>query len=482
MPRAVDMALRIVGVLAVLASATTSQLFAIRASAAVVDGRPVPPNVVVILCDDLGYGDLGCYGATDIPTPHLDRLAADGVRFTDFYVPAPVCTPSRAGLITGRHPVRVGLPGVLHPHDHRGLADDETTIADVLRSAGYATGCFGKWHLGHREAFLPARHGFDESLVIPYSHDMYRGAPWAKPAWTAGWPDWIPLLRDGREIDRLRGAAALGTLTARFTDAACDFIARHADHPFLLYVPQPMPHQEVFAGETWQGRSDRGRYGDAVAELDAAVGRITAALAARGVEDRTLVVVTSDNGPAAVYQAGLGAGGSAAPLAGRKGSCQEGGVRVPCLMTWPGTIPAGTVCREMATVMDLLPTCVGLAGIQPPHVALDGRDITPLLRDPEKAVSPHAALPYYEGESLRAVRSGRWKLWLERRERGKDGTERHQPHRLYDLASDVAESRDVAADHPDVVAQLEVTAKQARIPRGTVLQGEGAARAAEGLK
>jgi arylsulfatase A-like enzyme len=428
---------------------------------------PPRPNVVVIFCDDLGYGDLGCYGATDIPTPHLDRLAAEGVRFTDFYVPAPVCTPSRAGLLTGRHPLRVGLPGVLHPHDARGLPAAETTLAELLRAAGYATGCFGKWHLGHRPEFLAPRHGFDESLVIPYSHDMYRGAPWAKPAWTAAWPDFIPLLRGEEEVERLRGPEAFGGLTERFTAAACDFIARHAEKPFLLYVPQPMPHQEVAPPAAWRGRSGRGPYGDAVAELDAAVGKILATLADHALADRTLVVVTSDNGPAKVYQKDLGPGGSAGPLAGRKGTCLEGGVRVPCIMRWPGTIPPGRVCDEVATVMDLLPTCAALAGGRPPGAPLDGRDILALLERPDTATSPHDVLPYYNAARLEAIRAGRWKLWLEKRERPPEGDEVVKPCRLYDLAADVGEARDVAADHPDVVAALTAAAKAARISSAT---------------
>jgi arylsulfatase A len=438
-------------------------LLAVPSRAAAADGAAAPPNVVVILCDDLGYGDLGCYGAPDVPTPRLDRLAADGVRFTDFYVPAPVCTPSRAGLLTGRHPLRVGLLRVLHPHENQGLPAAEATLADVLRAAGYATGCFGKWHLGHRPEFLPPHHGFDESLVIPYSHDMYRGAPWAKPEWTAAWPDHVPLLRDGEEVERLRGPEDFGGLTARFTAAACDFIARHAGRPLFLYVPQPMPHQEIFPPPDWRGCARRGPYGDVVAELDAAIGRILDTLAEHGLDRDTLVVVTSDNGPAKVYQAGVGDGGSAAPLAGLKGSCLEGGVRVPCLARWPGTIPAGTTCSAVATVMDLLPTCAALAGARLPDAPLDGRDVTDLLRRPADAASPHAALPYYDGATLRAVRSGRWKLWLERRERARDGTETVHPPRLYDMAADVGETRDVAASQSEIVVQLQGVARTTRI-------------------
>ena len=423
-----------------------------------------PPNVVIILCDDLGYGDLGSYGATDITTPHLDRLAADGLRFTDFYVPAPVCTPSRAGLLTGRHPVRVGLPRVLHPHEAAGLAAAETTLAEVLQTAGYATGCFGKWHLGHRAESLPPAHGFDESLVIPYSHDMYRGAPWAKPAWTAAWPDHIPLLREAKEVAQLRGPDALGGLTERFTAAACDFIARHAGRPFFLYVPQPLPHQEIFPPPRWRGTAARGPYGDAVAELDAAVGRIMAAIIKHDLDRKTLVIVASDNGPASVYQKDLGAGGSAAPLAGRKGTCLEGGVRVPCLMRWPGKIPAGTTCSAIATVMDVLPTCAGFAGAALPETVLDGRDIAPLLGQPAAAASPHAAIPYYRDTSLQAVRAGRWKLWLEHRERAKDGTEKLHPCRLYDLTADAGETSDVAADHPSIVTELQAAARSVRVP------------------
>jgi arylsulfatase A-like enzyme len=247
-------------------------------------------------------------------------------------------------------------------------------------AAGYATGCFGKWHLGHRAEFLPPNHGFDESLVIPYSHDMYRGAPWAKPAWTAAWPDAIPLLRGAEEVDQLRGPKGLGSLTERFTTAACDFISRHAGKPFFLYVPQPLPHQEIFSPARWRGTAARSPYGDAVAELDAAVGRILAILADHGLDRTTLVVVTSDNGPANVYQKDL---------------------------------------------------------------------------------------PYYRDTRLQAVRMGSWKLWLPQRERSKDGSETLHPLRLCDLATDVGEPRDVAADHAHVVAAIEAAAKGVRIPRRT---------------
>ncbi|MFO7806311.1 MAG: sulfatase [Paracoccaceae bacterium] len=438
------------------------------------------PNVVVIFVDDLGYGDLGCYGADDIPTPHLDRMAAEGVRFTDFYVTAPFCSPSRVSLLTGCYPLRVDLPRVLHPHENKGLNPDETTIAEVFKSRGYATACLGKWHVGHRDVFLPPRHGFDESLVIPYSHDMYRGAPWAG-GFGAGWPDFVPLLRDGKPFGQLRGLDDFSTMTRLFTDAAIDFIRRQREEPFFLYLPQPMPHLEIKVPEPWAGVSKRGPYGDIVAELDGSVGEILSVLKELDLDDRTLVVFTSDNGPAAIYQRPEFPGGSAGPFSGRKATWHEGGLRVPCVVRWPGKLPAGKVCREVATIMDLLPTMAALIGAELPEQPIDGRDMWPLLTQPDEAKTPYEAFYYYRNEQLIAVRAGDWKLWVKRKEYAPDGSVRKvHPAELYHLRDDPAEKNNVAAENPAVVARLNALGDRIRRQLGDRAKHQPAAEGTPG--
>jgi len=422
------------------------------------------PNVVIIFTDDQGYGDVGVYGAEGYQTPNLDRMAAEGVRFTDFYVPAPVCTPSRAALMTGSYPMRVGLGNrVLFPHSQHGLNPDEITLAEVLQGAGYRTKAIGKWHLGHQKKFLPTRQGFDEYFGIPYSNDMgshhYRAQGMVSPP--------LPILRDEELVDQ---HASQALLTKRWTAAAVEFIERSAGNPFFLYLAHSMPHLPIDASSDFKGKTEHGLYGDVIEEIDWSVGRVLAALDEAGVRDDTLVVFTTDNGPVIRPAANLGhRSGSAGPLRGNKNTTWEGGMRVPGIMRWPAKIPAGQVCRELATTMDLLPTIAAITGAQAPtDRILDGKDIRPLLFGDRGAKSPHEAFYYYRDERLQAVRSGRWKLHTYRPEW--EGAE-HAPL-LFDLESDIGETKDVAAENPEVVARLQVLADKARADLGDVVRGK----------
>ncbi len=442
-----------------------------------------PPNFVIILADDLGYGDLSCYGARGYRTPHLDRLAAEGMRFTSFYVPQAVCSASRAALLTGCYPNRVSVLGALGPGARAGLHPDEWTLAEVLKSRGYATAIFGKWHLGDAPPFLPTRQGFDEYFGLPYSNDMWPfhpdllRMPPDDPR-RARYPD-LPLYSGDQVILRPVTAAHQARLTTWYTERAVAFIARHRDRPFFLYVPHSMPHVPLFVSEKFRGKSRAGRYADVIQEIDWSVGQILRALRRHGLDRRTLVVFTSDNGPWLLYG---NHAGSAGPLRAGKATVFEGGVRVPCIVRWPGRIPRGRTCSELATTMDLLPTLAGLAGAAlPPDRTLDGRDLWPLLSGAPGARSPHEAFYYYWGCELRAVRSGPWKLHFPHTyphpdPPGADG----QPGRytqlpigpaLFHLEDDPGESRDVAAAHPEVVRRLEALAERARAELGDALTG-----------
>ncbi len=402
-----------------------------------------PPNLVVLFADDMGWADLGCQGAEGFATPRLDRMAAEGMRFTSFYVGGPVCTPSRAALLTGCYPKRVGLAHrVLFPYSDTGLHPDEATIAEVLRDAGYATACIGKWHLGHHAEFLPRRQGFDRWFGVPYSNDMDRHV-YAKRDFTAP-----PLaLYDDDEVIEESPDQAL--LTRRYTEEAVRFIAENASRPFFLYLPHTMPHKPLHASADFRGKSELGLYGDVIEELDWSVGAILDALEEHGIDDRTLVLFTSDNGPWRAESSG--------PLRGRKNTTWEGGMRVPCVVRWPGMVPAGAVCDEVVTALDLLPTAAALAGVAPPEV--DGHDVRPLLLGEPNAASPTEAFFYYKDDKLEAVRSGRWKL-------------RTGSSQLYDLEADLGETTDVATAHPDVVARLAALAETARADLGDATTGQ----------
>jgi arylsulfatase A-like enzyme len=410
------------------------------------------PNLIIIFTDDQGYNDLGCFGSPLIKTPNIDQMAREGMNFTDFYVAAPVCTPSRAALMTGCYPQRVGLASpqlVLTPQSTIGINPKETTIAELLRGRGYATACIGKWHLGHLPPFLPTRHGFDSYFGIPYSNDM-------RP----------PSLMRNEEV--IEQHAIQETLTERYTDEALRFIRANGRQPFFLYLAHTMPHTPLHVSERFKGKSARGLYGDVIECIDWSTGQILDALKTLNIDKDTLVVFTSDNGPWLVMGEN---GGSATPLRAGKGTTYEGGMRVPCVMRWTGRIPASTVCSEVATTLDLLPTFAALAGIEPPtDRIIDGKDISRLMFGVPGATSPHEAFFYYFMDHLQAVRSGRWKLMFERTRhmevpfnRVTSGSDMERvPEALYDLETDISEQHNVIADHPDVAERLRALADKMR--------------------
>lgn len=394
------------------------------------------PNFVLIFTDDQGYQDVGCFGSPDIKTPHLDAMAAQGRRFLDFYSAAPVCSASRAALLTGSYPDRVGVKGVFFPNrNHQGLHPNEETVAEVLKAGGYATACIGKWHLGDEPEFLPTRQGFDRYFGVPYSNDMR--------IWREG-KSGPPLMRDEDVIEH---PADQATLTQRYTKEAVRFLEENKERPFFLYLPHTMPHIPLFASPGFRGKSARGLYGDVIQEIDWSVGQILGTLKRLGIDEDTLVLFTSDNGP---WLSVGKRGGSAKPLRDGKFTTFEGGMRVPCIARWPGTIPAGTECREIAATIDVLPTFAALAGVsRRSEHEIDGKDVSALLKGTPDAQTPHDAYFY----RLDAVRSGPWKLMARGRSTIK-GVKAGPFPALYHLGRDVGESRNVAAEHPKVVARL----------------------------
>jgi len=417
------------------------------------------PNFVVLFCDNLGYGDVGCFGSKLHRTPNLDRMAEEGMRLTSFYVTSGVCTPSRAGLMTGCYPRRVNMHvssgghSVLMPVDNKGLHPDEVTIAEVLKGRGYATACIGKWHLGDQPPFLPTRQGFDTYLGIPYSDDMT-----PRPS-RPGWPP-LPLMENERVIE---APVDRNLLTKRYTEEAIRFITEHRDGPFFVYLPHAMPGSTPtpFASERFRGRSANGPYGDSVEEIDWSTGEILAALKRLDLDEKTLVLWTSDNGCPRRNPLQ----GSCKPLGGWGYTTMEGGMRMPCIVRWPGQIPAGTTCDELLTTMDLLPTFAKLAGAAPPEDRIiDGHDAWPLLSGRPGAKSPYEAFYYYEMANLQAVRSGKWKLHLPGKRKRSVPLPKEIEHTamLFDLDADLAETTDVAPQHPDVVARLTALAEKAR--------------------
>ncbi len=412
------------------------------------------PNIVVIFADDLGYGDLGCYGSPTIATPRLDRMAAEGLRFTDFYAAAEVCSPSRAALLTGRYPIRNGMYGkrrVLYPDSKGGLPSTEITMAGALKAQGYATAYIGKWHLGIHEGSRPQDHGFERTFGVPYSNDMDPRPDLPRKASASpepppdGWN--IPLIRNGSIVER---PADQPTLTKRYTGEAVAFIRESKGSPFFLYLAHTFPHVPMFASSSFKGRSRAGIYGDAVEELDWSVGEVLDALRAQGVAENTLVIFTSDNGPWLMMG---NQAGSAGPLREGKGSTWEGGMRVPAIAWWPGRIEPATT-RELASAMDLFATALALAGAPSPEDRpIDGADLAPLLF----AGSPLPERPffYYRGDRLFACRLGEWKAHFSTQNGfGQPKAEAHEPPLLFHLGRDPSEQRNVAADHPDVLEKI----------------------------
>lgn len=414
-----------------------------------------PPSFVVIFCDDLGYGDLGAFGHPTIRTPRLDRMAAEGQKWTSFYTGASVCTPSRAALLTGRLPIRSGMCSgktrVLFPDSKGGLPQDEVTIAEALKPLGYATAAVGKWHLGHLPEFLPTRQGFDSYFGIPYSNDMDRTAD-SPPSREANLTPKIeyfnvPLLRDETVVER---PADQSTVTRRYTEEAVRFIEKEKDRPFFLYLAHTMPHVPLFRSEAFAGKSLRGVYGDVVEEIDWSVGEVLDAIERSGIARRTLVVFTSDNGPWLIFDRH---GGSAGLLRGGKGGTFEGGMRVPTIFWGPGIVKPGVVA-EMGATMDLLPTFCALAGVPLPEGrVLDGFDLGPVLRGAGR--SPRETVFYYRGTEVYAVRHGSWKAhFITQPEYGPGGPARHDPPLLHHLEHDPSEKVDVAASQPAAIARI----------------------------
>ncbi|MHC4330880.1 MAG: sulfatase family protein [Planctomycetota bacterium] len=413
------------------------------------EARAGKPNFVIIFTDDQGYQDVGCFGSPSIKTPNLDRMAAEGMKFTDFYSACSVCSPSRAALMTGCYPPRVGITKVLFRRDNIGLNPREVTVADVLKGQGYATACVGKWHLGHLPEFLPTSNGFDSYFGIPYSNDMdgvedrdkSLDRVWRQKDYTPWNP---PLMRDKEIIER---PAVQTTLTERYTKEAVKFIHENKSKPFLLYLPHTMPHVPLFVSDEFFVSDVYKAYKATIEQIDDSVGQVFAALKTAGVDRDTLVVFTSDNGP---WLSKKHHAGSALPLRDGKFTTYEGGMREPCIMRWPDKIPAGKVCGEICGTIDILPTFARLAGAKvPADRVIDGRDIWPLMAGTRGAKSPHDAYFYYRGTTLEAVRKGRWKL-----RRSKKKTE------LYDLEADISEKNNLADNHPEIVERLANVMKE----------------------
>jgi len=430
----------------------------------------MPPNIVVIFVDDMGYGDLSCNGNPVIKTPNLDRMAAEGQKWTNFYVAAPVCTPSRAGLMTGRYPIRSGMCSnkrrVLFPDSLGGLPASETTIAEMLKARGYVTGMAGKWHLGHHPQYLPINNGFDTWYGIPYSNDMdadykkirevNKGAEkigrltkhWLEPR-SEYWN--VPLMEGATILQRSPNQEML---TKTYTEKAIQFIRANKDKPFFFYLAHNMPHVPLFRSDAFKGVSTGGLYGDVIEEIDWSVGQVLQTLRDEGLAERTMVLFTSDNGPWLIFQT---LGGSAGPLRGGKGSTWEGGMREPCIFWWPGTIQPGIV-HGIGSTLDLLPTIAALTGAELPSVQLDGYDLTPTLLHGKP--SPRKEMIYYRGQTIFAVRLGSFKAHYKTQSGYAKDFETHNPPLLFNLDEDPGENYNVAAQHPDILRKIDALRKK----------------------
>lgn len=444
-------------------------LLSLTGSLLVAEDRP--PNFIVLYCDNLGYGDIEPFGSTLHRTPSLNRMAAEGRKFTHFCVSAGVCTPSRASIMTGCYAQRVGLHlnprdrHVLRPVSPYGLHPDEVTLAEALKARGYATAHIGKWHLGDQPEFLPTRQGFDFFFGIPYSDDM------TERTWESDGSHWPPLpLMRGETV--IEAPADRDTLTKRYTEESVAWIEANRDRPFFLYLPHAMPGSTPtpYVSEAFRGKSRNGPWGDSVEEIDWSTGVILDKLVELGIDEDTLVVWTSDNGSPLAKDPADPRRGSNLPLSGRGYTTSEGAFRVPCLTWWPGRIPAGTVCDELSSTMDLYPTFVKLAGGAGDAVKRDGHDIRPLLFAEEGATSPWDVFAYYELDQLQAVRSGPWKLFLPLEDFGSHPHyQRNDPNRaplLFNVVEDVDTSENVAASHPEIVARLTALADEVRADLG----------------
>ncbi len=481
---------------AILSILFSTCFFSTTVGTPIIQKNEVLPNIIVILMDDMGYGDLSAYGAIQYRTPNLDRLAADGMRFTQFYAAQAVCSASRAGLLTGCYPNRIGVTGALGPSSTIGITPSETTIAEMLKTQGYRAAAIGKWHVGHHLPFLPLQQGFDEYLGLPYSNDMVpfyydgtRNFPEGEERRKA-YPE-LPLIKGNDEIQQLKTLDDQSDLTTMYTEAAVDFIERNSEHPFFLYLAHSMPHVPLAVSSKFKGKSEQGLYGDVMMEVDWSVGEILKTLEKKGLANQTLVIFTSDNGPWLNFG---DHGGSAGGLREGKGTSFEGGQRVPCMMRWPGVIPAGEICEKLSSTIDILPTIAVISGAQYPDQQIDGVNILPLLRG-EKDANPRDHFYYYYGKNnLEAVRIGQWKLVLPHAYRSYEGIEvgrdgmpgKYARGRtalaLYDLRRDPGERYNMASSHPQIVNQLLELVERAREDLGDGLTGrEGNNRRLPGL-
>ncbi len=445
----------------------------------------VLPNIIIIFTDDQGYGDLGSYGATNFTTPNLDQMAVDGMRFTHFYSAQAVCSASRAALLTGCYPNRIGITGALFPWSEHGLHQDETTIAEMLKPLGYATGIFGKWHLGHQKKFLPLQHGFDEFFGVPYSNDMwpvdFDGKQVEDTSHRKNRYPQLPLIQGEEKVEEVRTLQDQDQLTSRFTERAIQFIQDHRDQPFFLYLPHSMAHIPLGVSEKFRGKSAQGLYGDVMMEIDWSVGQIIKTLEELELAENTLVVFTSDNGPWLNFG---NHGGSSGGLREGKGTTYEGGQRVPCIMKWPRVIPAGRVNNQLATTMDLLPTIASFTGAGLPENAIDGIDISSLLKGNTENSPRETLYYYYHRNDLEAVRYQHWKLMLPHittqsyrnvlpANDGWPGPYHKDTVEvaLYNLRRDPGEAYDVKELYPEIVDRLQEIANQARTDLGDNLVG-----------
>jgi arylsulfatase A-like enzyme len=460
---------------------------AVGQTTAETNSPPDRPNIVIIFTDDQGYADVGVFGAKGFKTPNLDRLAGEGAIFRNFHVAQAVCSASRCALLTGCYPNRLGINGALSPNSAVGLSATEMTLPELVKQRGYATAIFGKWHLGNAPEFMPTRHGFDQFFGLPYSNDMWPlhpdlvKLPPDSAARKRGYPD-LPLYENEKVVIPKVTPEDQNQLTTWYTEHAVKFIEQNQAKPFFLYVAHNMPHVPLGVSDKYRGKSEQGLYGDVIMEIDWSVGQILEALKRCNLERNTWVIFTSDNGPWLSYG---NHGGSALPLREGKGTSWEGGTRVPCLMRWPGKIPAGSDTMDMVMTIDLFPTIARLIGAELPKHKIDGLDVWPLIARQPGAKNPHESYwTYYEANQLQAVTTGdgRWKLQLPHTYRtmdgqppGRDGTpgnyrqRRTEQTQLYDLVQDIGESTDVAAKHPEIVKQLEASAEKAREDLGDAL-------------